>query len=112
VYIPVPAIVRKNFLNFFPDRDNVFDLRLPNGHILQAKICQDDGKALMTNPNIDLGKWILRDVLNLKEGELLTYDRLKDIGLDSVVVYKMPEGNYKIDFAKIGTYESFVKTHS
>ena len=51
----------------------------------------------MSNPNIDLGKWILRDILKLKEGELLTLDFLDRMGFNSVTIYKEDSQNYKID---------------
>jgi mRNA-degrading endonuclease YafQ of YafQ-DinJ toxin-antitoxin module len=63
----------------------------------------------MTNPNEALGQWILRDILKLNEGELLTYQKLEDIGLDAVVIYKIDEYNFQIDFAKIGSYDSFAE---
>lgn len=62
----------------------------------------------MTNPNQKLGEWLLRGVLNLEEGELLTYEKLERIGLDSVMVYKIREGEYGIDFTKLGSYETFL----
>lgn len=107
VYIPIPASIHKVFPNFFPPRDTHFSLQLPNKQNLVAKVCQDGSKALMSDPNKALGQWLLRDVLRLQEGELLTYQKLQDIGLDSVVIYKMNEGNYRIDFAKLGSYEQF-----
>jgi len=110
VYIPIPAPIHEYFPSFFPPRDEQFTLELPNKRRLQAKVCQDGSKALMTNPNTDLGQWILRDVLRLAEGELLTYQKLADIGLDSVVVYKHGPHSFKIDFAKIGTFETFLQT--
>lgn len=84
-----------------------FHLLLPNGNKMDAKVCQENSKALMSNPNTALGKWILRDVLDLKEGELLTYEKLARIGLDSVVIYKSEDGKYDIDFARTGSYEEF-----
>lgn len=107
VYIPIPAWIHASYANFFPDRDEPFILVMPNGKEMSAKVCQDDSKALMSNPNSALGEWLLRDVLNLKEKELLTYERLEEIGLDSVVIYKTEEGKYSIDFTKIGSYERF-----
>lgn len=109
VYIPIPAWIHDRFVNFFPARDQQFRLQLPNKKYISAKVCQEGSKALMSNPNTALGQWILRDVLLLKEGELLTYDKLMDIGLDSVVVYKISDLEYRIDFAKIGLYDSFKK---
>ncbi len=107
VYIPIPSSIHKIFPNFFPPRDTHFNLQLPNKENLIAKVCQDGSKALMSDPNKALGQWLLRDVLRLQEGELLTYQKLQDIGLDSVVIYKMNEGNYRIDFARLGSYEKF-----
>lgn len=107
VYIPIPAWIHKAFPEFFPSREVPFSLLLPNGSDMSVKVCQDNSKALMSNPNIALGNWILRDVLDLKENELLTYEKLERIGLDSVVIYKSEDGKYDIDFAKLGSYEEF-----
>ncbi len=109
VYIPIPVWIHRVFPDFFPPRDTPFNLHIPDGSILNAKVCQDNSKALMTNPNPALGKWLLRDVLNLREGELLTYEKLERIGLDSVVVWKISEGNYGINFTKLGSYNGFAK---
>lgn len=46
VYIPVPILIYHKFPNFFPPREIQFSLCLPNGSSIQAKICQDNGKAL------------------------------------------------------------------
>ncbi|MEM0143388.1 MAG: NgoFVII family restriction endonuclease [Candidatus Micrarchaeia archaeon] len=107
IYIPIPAWIHKTFPNFFPARDTSFKLTLPDGTFISAKVCQDNNKALMSNPNSDLGKWLLRKVMNLPERELLTYDKLESIGLDAVVVYKIDSEKYGIDFAKSGSYEKF-----
>ena len=112
VYIPIPGSVRTRFVNFFPSRDQPFDLYLPNGEKLNVKVCQDNGKALMSNPNVDLGKWLLRQVLNLAEGELLTYAKLLAIGIDSVgISYYQESDRYSIDFRPIGYYERFLNKH-
>lgn len=108
-YIQIPSIINKSFPNFFPPRDRAFKLNLPDKNELSAKVCQDDNKALMSNPNKALGEWMLRQVLDLKEGELLTYDRLQEIGLDSVVIYKDKEDEYSINFLEMGSYEKFIR---
>ncbi|MEG2013232.1 MAG: hypothetical protein RR063_08510, partial [Anaerovoracaceae bacterium] len=112
VYIPIPAWIHKAFPSFFPNRDEVFILELPDGNKLSAKVCQDGGKALMSNPNLELGKWLLREVMNLKERELLTYEKLLVLDIDSVEINKIADGQYKIDFRPIGTYDDFVEKHS
>lgn len=97
VYIKIPAQIHKLQPNFFPSRDTIFKLRLPNGETLQAKVCQDNSKALMSNPNKALGNWILRKVLRLKERELLTIEKLDIAGFDSVVLYKNEEFDYSLE---------------
>lgn len=104
LYIPYPSIDR-NRGSFFPPRDTAFELRLPDGEWISAKVCQQDGKAIMSNPNNLLGKWLLRDVLELQEGTQITYEMLKEYGIDSVMFTKLDEGKYSIDFCELGTYE-------
>ncbi|MGL4982418.1 MAG: hypothetical protein ACRC4W_06170, partial [Treponemataceae bacterium] len=58
-------------------------------------------------PNKDLGKWILRKVLQLKEGELVTYQKLEALGIDSVRIDKIDSVTYEINFAKTGSYQQF-----
>ena len=65
------------------------------------KVCQQDGKAIMSNPNKELGEWILREVLQLEEQELVTYEKLSSLGIDSVAFEKDNDGRYSLDFRKI-----------
>lgn len=111
IYIQIPRWIHKRFPGFFPPRDQPFTLILPDGRTMNAKVCQDNSKALMSNPNLNLGKWLLRDVLDLKEGKVLTYQKLEEIGLDSVVVEKISNKKFKIDFCKTGTYEKFIERY-
>lgn len=111
IYIPIPSWINKAFPNFFPKRDISFELKLPNENSISAKVCQQGDKALMSNPNLDLGKWLLRDVMCLSEGELLTYEKLQILGIDSVEVCKLNDFKYKIDFRPIGTYDEFLEEH-
>ncbi|GAA3759033.1 restriction endonuclease [Flavobacterium ginsengiterrae] len=109
VYIGIPSKIRNNAPDFFPEKDVVFNLKIPNGNILSAKVCQDGSKALMTNPNKALADWMLRDVLMLQENEILTYDKLREIGYDSVKITKSTNDDYFIDFMKLDEYESFLE---
>ena len=106
LYIPYPKEDR-NRGEFFPERNKSFSLLLPDGKWIKAKVCQDDGKAIMSNPNSELGKWLLRDVFELEEGTLVTYEMLKEFGIDSVIFTKLGECEYSIDFCSLGTYEKF-----
>ncbi len=111
VYIPIPAYVRELTENFFPRRDESFNVTLPDNTTISMKVCQEDGKALMSNPNTALGKWILRDVLKIPKGTIVTYKTLLEIGIDSVCFQKV--GNsYKMDFRPIGTFEEFLDKES
>lgn len=133
LYIPYPAEDRRNTPDFFPPRDTDFRLRLPDGKIISAKVCQEaykkmsderyqtlsaeeklaedrrrnEGKAIMSNPNNVLGEWLLRNVFELPEGTVVTYAMLQKFGIDSVVFTKHGELDYSVDFAEVGTYEDF-----
>lgn len=105
VYIPYNKEIRDKFEGFFPNRDTAFNVRLPNGKIMSMKLCQNNKelppKAIMSNPNSQLGEWILREVLRLENSEVLTYKKLAEIGIESVVFEKDDSNNYTIDFVKI-----------
>lgn len=132
-YIPYSVEDRNRVPEFFPPRDTPFDLHLPDGSVISAKVCQEaykkmsqdkyallsgeekiledrrraEGKSIMSNPNKVLGKWLLRDVFELPEGTVVTYEMLEKFGVDSVVFTKNGDLDYSIDFADIGTYEEF-----
>lgn len=108
VYIRYPKEDRDKSIGFFPAKNKSFNLLLPNGDKLSAKVCQADGKAIMSNPNKALGKWLLRDLLDFEEGRVLTYEDLERIGVDAVIFTKIDSENYKLDFAELGYYEEVV----
>lgn len=133
IYIPYQSLDRQRDLSFFPPRDTSFTLHLPDGTEISAKVCQEafkkmseqeyqfltdeeraleeqrraTGKSIMSNPNKILGKWLLRDVFELSEGTVVTYEMLEKFGVDSVIFTKNGELDYSIDFAELGTYEKF-----
>lgn len=111
IYIPIPAKVHQYSEGFFPERDEPFKLHLPSGEILNVKVCQDNDKALMSNPNKALGQWLLRDILDLEEGELLTYTKLETIGIDSVRLDKIDNENFKINFVSLGSFEDYLEEY-
>jgi hypothetical protein len=110
LYIPVPIDIHKKKPNFFPNKDEYFELKTPSYEIFQAKLCQENRKALMTNPNNCLEKWLLRKLLQLKEGELLTYSKLISIGFDAVKITKIEHLKYQITTATLDSYEEFIAT--
>ncbi|HPT72558.1 MAG TPA: NgoFVII family restriction endonuclease, partial [Candidatus Cloacimonadota bacterium] len=118
MYIPVPVWIHHQFPDFFPPIDISFNLKLPNQRTIIAKMCQtqivkingheiNKGKSLMSNPNSDLGKWILRDILNVPENQIVTKNDLDRIGIDSVEIEKIDDNNYDINFKQTGEFERF-----
>jgi len=127
VYIPIPIWIHRSFPDFFPYDLNAyqdakrngrsyesvpFTLEIPNGTEFSAKICQENGKALMTNPNRHLGNWLLRHVLQIPPDTLVTYQMLEDVEIDSVIMTKINNHHFRIDFARIGAYEDFQEEHN
>ena len=111
VYIPFNIQDRKRPENkdFFPPIDTSFELYLPDGKVISAKVCQENGKAIMSNPNRDLGKWLLRDVLELPENTLITYELLQQKGFDTVVFEKLDNLKYSINFTDSKVYDDMYK---
>lgn len=109
IYIPIPKEIHNQFPDFFPDRDEIFDLKIPTGEVFSAKVCQDNSKALMTNPNKALSDWLLRKVFQVEEGELITIEKMNELGFDSVIIIKDDDRNYKVDKAKLDSYEKFIR---
>ena len=55
----------------------------------------------MSNPNKALGKWLLRDVLKIPYGKIITYNDLLEVGIDSVCFKKVEEKKYLLDFKNV-----------
>ena len=60
----------------------------------------------MSNPNKDLGKWLLRDILKIEEGVLVTYEMLLEIGIDAII-FEKTNNKYKLNFVKVGKFEEY-----
>lgn len=108
VYIPIPIEIHKQFPDFFPSRDVPFELLIPTGEKFSAKVCQENSKALMTNPNKALSDWLLRKVFQVEEGELITIEKMEELGFDSVIIKKEDADTYRIDKARVESYEDFI----
>jgi len=108
VYVPIPTEIHKLFPFFFPSRDTEFNLKIPTGEVFRAKVCQDNSKALMTNPNKAMSDWLLRKIFNLQEGELATIEKMNELEFDSVIIQKDDAENYKINKVKSDSYEKFI----
>ena len=120
-YIPIPALVHRIAPGFFPEKDKQFELALPNSKDpVNAKVCQQGSKALMSNPNDRLCRWLYK-VIDSKFSdydfdrpptrEPFTYSDLQKVGRDSVIVIKdrtSSDLKYEIRFAELGSYEEFI----
>ena len=112
IYISVPAFIHKKFPDFFPARDTKFSLLLPNKKVVSAKICQDNGKALMSDPNAELGEWLFRKGLNFQPGKLVSREMLNRVGIDSVEITKKDSNEYELSLRKLGSFDEFVGMNS
>lgn len=83
-------------------------MRSPVGN-WDAIITQENSKALETNPQSALGKWILRDVLNLPYGTVLTMDMLNKKKIDSVKITKVDSG-FRIEIAPFNAFRNWKAT--
>ena len=111
MYIPIPESkdFHENRPNFFgenigtfvpnssalalPKEQRKFNLEfIPSGNVIEAYINQDSGKAIQSINNQDiLGKWILWEVFQLKKRELLTVEKLNDIGINGIRLIKFKD---------------------
>jgi hypothetical protein len=120
-YISIPIIIHQKYPDFFPERDQNFRVKLPNGKIISAKVCQDNNKALMSDPNTDLCDW-LYNIIDLTREESIkrfiekrpyTYQDLKKVGKDSVKVIKVPNKDYQyeLETTDLGSFDNFIENN-
>lgn len=115
-YLAIPKyihVLKPNFFGFDALDEKArngrkgFELDLPSGKSITARITQDNGKSLQTSPQSILGKWILHDIFGLGEYERLTVERLKELAVDSVIITKLTENHFKIELAPYLGYENW-----
>lgn len=111
MYIPIPNSkdFHKDRPNFFGNDVGLFNEKtgklvksknersfnlefLSSGDVIKAYINQDYGKGIQSiNQQGILGEWILKGVFQLKERELLTTEKLFEIGINGIRLYKYKE---------------------
>lgn len=117
-YIPIPIVIHKKYPDFFPERDHKFKIKLPNGKIISAKVCQENEKALMSDPNTDLCDWLF-NIIDLSKNESVkrfsekrpfTYQDLEKVGKDSVRVIKVIDKDYQyeLESMNLGSFDDFI----
>ena len=78
-----------------PKEDRKFDLVFePSGDVLPAFITQDNGKAIESfYKQSYLGRWIREGIFQLKEYEPLTNEKLVELGINGLRLYKKNNSN-------------------
>jgi hypothetical protein len=112
-YIPVPRIVHRLAPTFFPNRHSNFELELPNGQTVVAKICQSEGKALMSKPNSSLNFWLFQLIDGSLENYVkrfstkspYRYEDLVRLDFDCVRIQKSNTHKFKMTTGSIGEFE-------
>lgn len=118
VYLPVPRELHKKVNGWFGtdtlsgDGTSVqFTLHFPDGQEIPGRLTQQGYKSFQTNPQQALGEWLIKNVLNVEKGTVLTKALLDERGVDCVRLWHDdPEDteNIWIDFATSGTFERFM----
>lgn len=85
-----------------------FNVTLPNGETMMLSVAQQNGKAIMSNPETALGLWIMGEVLDLPENMPVTYEQLLEIGIDSVELTE-DSGGWKMNFCEVGSFERYME---
>lgn len=129
-YIPVPKALLDNRKGFFPFHNGErgleaehFELTLPSGKKVSAKLCQANFKGLMSSPNADLLEWVFAVIdgsiqmaqtrfnpSDPTKNRPYTYADLVRIGKDAVYIFKNSHKDFTICFAPFGAYDYFKET--
>lgn len=109
-YIQLPSDVYKS--DFFPSKGKYFVVRTDDGQTIIMTRAQktDDGTAIQTpDDNSILGKYI-RKRLGLQEGVPITASDIAAYGRDNIVITKMDNLNYEMNFSNgVNEHKSVVE---
>lgn len=95
-YLPVPVGIARQ--RFFPPRGARFMLYTSDGDQFECAICQGGDKAIHSiESNAYIGAYFRRR-LGLHSGVFVTLNDLKSYGRLDVDIYKLPSGDYLLDF--------------
>lgn len=95
-YLAVPVSVQKDM--FFPGVGLPFTLMSDDGWVFECKRAQQNGKAIHSQNNSDLGRYF-RHRLGLAEGALVTLRSLIEYGRTTIDVYRLDPTNFVFDFS-------------
>lgn len=95
-YLPVSVDIQRE--QFFPDVGITFVLKTDDGHEFICKRAQQNGKAIHSENNSDLGRYF-RQRLGVTPGGLVSMGHLLKFGRTSVDIYKICEREFLMDFS-------------
>lgn len=101
--IPIPREIGKT--GFFPPKKQVFTLMTDDGFVMQCVVQGNKEtdpvpkQLTTTNNNSEIGRYFRRR-LGLEEGSFVTKQDLERYGRDDVVIFKLDDGTYYMDFKK------------
>jgi hypothetical protein len=98
-YLSVPAYVQRS--EFFPAAGVMFELTCDDGVVFQCVRAQANGKAIHTPANNSLFGLYFRNRLGVMPGYMVRLENLIAYGRSSADVYKIADGKYYLDFARI-----------
>lgn len=95
-YLPVSVDIQRD--QFFPDVGIPFVLKTDDGHEFICRRAQQNGKAIHSENNSDLGKYFRRR-LGVTLGGLVSMGHLLKFGRTTVDIYKIGEHEFLMDFS-------------
>lgn len=126
VYLPIPNSKKFNIAhpNFFKEgagrlsgeklivkkEKRSFVLRfMPSMEEMEMFLNQDNGKAIQSlHSQFKFGKWVLKNIFQLKDRELLTNDTLKLIGINAMTFTKYDDGRpMSMEFAYVNDVNKY-----
>lgn len=106
---PISKMVKNNkgtWESVFPGRKNKerrsFELILkPSNTSIRAYLTESSNKAIMSlGKQTELGRWLLRDVMQLEVGEILTRSKLIEINIDAFKLTKLGNRRVSLEFVQ------------
>lgn len=118
-YIPVPIKIHQLRPGLLPKRDEPFELTLPTGQVVSAKLCQQGSKALMSSPNDHLSFWLFQRidqsiaemVKRFSENRPYTYNDLRNLNFDCLSISRTEHG-FKLMPEPLDAYEIWVNENT
>ena len=97
--IPIRGEARRE--GFLPDRGFTFSLLTDDGYSMDCTVQQDGRKAVSTTKNnSEIGQYF-RKRLGIEKGEFVTRQHLENYGRSDVIIKKIDDETFMLDFSKI-----------